>query len=54
MYQLPSLAIKLVTPTILIILAMLKQLDRIDISALTPASPLNKKPCTLLEDLLYG
>ena len=52
-YQLPSLAIKQVTPTILIILAMLKQLDRIDISALTPASPLNKKPLTFRLCLMW-
>ena len=45
-YQLPSLAIKPVTPTILIILAILKQLDKIEASALTPSKPRNKKPVT--------
>ncbi len=45
-YQLPSLAIRSVTPTILIILAILKQLDKIEASALTPSKPRNKKPVT--------
>ena len=42
-FQPASLAINPETPIILIIRAMLKQLDRIDISALTPASPRNRK-----------
>ncbi len=45
-YQLPSLAIKPATPTILIILAILKQLDKMEASALTPSKPRNKKPVT--------
>ena len=42
----PSLVIKPATPTMLIILAILKQLDKIEASALTPARPRNKKPLT--------
>ena len=44
--QLPSLEIKPVTPTILIILAILKQLDKMEASALTPSKPRSKKPVT--------
>ena len=45
-YQLPSLVIKPATPTILIILAILKQLAKTEASALTPSKPRKRKLST--------
>jgi len=45
-FQLVSFAINPVTPIMLIILAILKQLANRDVSALTPSRPRNKKLST--------